>query len=89
VLHLIDEAQRQIQVAALAALAMEAEEVADGKGVRPQVSAGRASSGQAGRLRELVHQVPSESFACRGLNGHPLESPLRFAKPVRIRNGSA
>ena len=41
VVDLIDEAQREVQVAALPALAMEAEEVADGEGVRPQVPARR------------------------------------------------
>ena len=70
VMNLVDEAQRQVEVASLSALAIEPEEVADREGVRPEVAARWSAARKAGSLGELVREVTSQLIARLGSGGH-------------------
>lgn len=54
--HLVDEAHRELSVARIARRATEAEEVADGKGVRPQVPARLAARREPHRVGKARHE---------------------------------
>jgi hypothetical protein len=64
VMHLINEPQRAVELAALAALAVQPKEIADSEGIGPEVAARWRRSGEAGGDRELIHQLPGQAKTC-------------------------
>jgi hypothetical protein len=61
VMHLMDELQRAVELAALAALLVQPEEIADSEGIGPEVAARWRRSGEAGGDCELIHQLPGQA----------------------------
>jgi hypothetical protein len=56
-MHLIDEAQRELAVGLVVRSTLELQEVADGEGVRPQVSLRLSFSNQARALGKRHHEI--------------------------------
>ena len=62
-MHLVDQLQRQLRVSPYAGGVRQAEKIADGERVGPEITLRRAFRDQTGALREARHQVDSLSSA--------------------------